>query len=329
MTGTEPIAVSGDQHVLDDGHVRIEVGSVGAVLREARVGGVRITETVPRDALPPGGCGIVLAPWPNRVRDARWTHAGEELRLAVTEPKSGCASHGLLRNTPYRLLAQRPGELELGALIAPQQGWPFALETRVVYAIEPDGIRVTHRARNLGAEPAPWAVGAHPYLRVGETPSEQLSVAIRGGSALELDERLLPVREVPVEGTALDLREPHPASQLELNTAYRVELDGDAARTEVARLTAPDGSATVLWQGPGMSWLQAYTFRGWPDEAGGGPRLAIALEPMSAAPDALNSGEGLVWIEPGAEHETSWGIRHLPAAETTGAAGADEEGAAR
>jgi aldose 1-epimerase len=44
---------------------------VAGVLCELSVDGIRLTETVPVDALPPMGCGIVLAPWPNRVRDGR------------------------------------------------------------------------------------------------------------------------------------------------------------------------------------------------------------------------------------------------------------------
>ena len=35
---------------------------------------------------------------------------------------------------------------------------------------------------------------------------------------------------------------------------------------------------------------------------------AIAIEPMTAPPDALNSGEGLRWLEPGERAEFRWGI---------------------
>src|SRR5689334_7915850 len=84
---------SGDRIALDNGTAAAEIGLVAAVLCELSVGGVRLTETVPVDALPPMGCGIVLAPWPNRVRDGRWVLDGEVQQLDLTEPTLGNASH--------------------------------------------------------------------------------------------------------------------------------------------------------------------------------------------------------------------------------------------
>src|SRR4051794_39456721 len=115
-------AFSGDQFVLENGSARAEIGSVAAVLRSLTVGGIRLTEQVPADALPPHGCGIVLAPWPNRVRDGLWNLDGEPQQLDLTEPALGNASHGLLRNTAYRLIDKAADAVTLGAHIAPQHG---------------------------------------------------------------------------------------------------------------------------------------------------------------------------------------------------------------
>lgn len=305
---------SGEQFVLDDGRVRVEIGAVAAVLREVRVRGTRITETVPLDATPPNGCGIVLTPWPNRVRDGRWTLEGETMQLDLTEPKSGSASHGLLRNTAYRLREQTADAVTLGALVAPQHGWPFTLDTWVTYRLEEDGIAVMHGVHNVGAARAPWAVGAHPYFRVGETPIEELTLTLLGTSTLDLDDRLLPVGESSVEGTEHDLREGRRVGDLDLNAAYRLpELV--AERTDVAWLDAPDGARTTVWHGPEFGWSQAFTPRDFARAVDGAEGekaqgLAVALEPMTAAPDALNSGDGLVWLEPGEHRHVSWGVRY-------------------
>jgi aldose 1-epimerase len=40
-------------------------------------------------------------------------------------------------------------------------------------------------------------------------------------------------------------------------------------------------------------------------------RVGLALEPMSCAPDAFNSGAGLVVLDPGAEHHAWWSIAAL------------------
>ncbi|PZQ90594.1 MAG: aldose epimerase [Leifsonia xyli] len=288
------------------------IASLAAALLHLDVDGIDLAERTPPTRLPSHGHGIVLAPWPNRVRDARWNHGGVVQQLDVTDPSRGNAIHGLLRNTAYRVLQRADDAVTLGAVIHPQHGWPFLVETRVHYALADDALTVTHTARNRGTAAAPWAVGAHPYLRVGATPVEQLTLEVRGGTRyLELDDRLVPVavREV-APGSDLDLATPRGLGELDLNVAYQDVATGPAG---AAVLTAPDGARTVLWQDPAFRWLQVYTPRDFPHTDADGtetPALAVALEPMSAAPDALNSGEGLAWLAQGESWEASWGVRH-------------------
>lgn len=304
---------SGERYLLDNGTAHAEIGAVAAVLRALSVDGVRITESVPSDALPPHGCGIVLAPWPNRVRGGRWTLDGEPQQLDLTEPKLGNASHGLLRNTAYQVIEQTADAVTLGAFVAPQHGWPFALDTWVRYALEQDGLTVTHGVRNRAGRPAPWAVGAHPYFRVGEVAMEELRLTISGTRRLVLDDAAIPIDEVPVEGTEYDLRSGAQLADVDVNTAFG-DLGIEGERGDVASLTAPDDSAVTIWHDAAFGWCQAYTPRDFPrSDADGGLGLAVALEPMTAAPDALNSGDGLVWLEPDAEWQASWGVRYTPA----------------
>jgi aldose 1-epimerase len=306
-----PAAFTGDRIVLETGTARAEIGRVAATLCELSVGGVRLTESVPLDAITPMGCGIVLAPWPNRVRDGRWELNGEPQQLDLTEPTLGNASHGLLRNTAYRVVEQSADAVTLGALIPPQHGWPFALDTLVRYALEPDGLTVTHTARNLGDGPAYWAVGAHPYFRIGETPVEQLTVTLDRPEYLELDKRLIPVAIRSVDATAYDLRRPRLLADIDVNVAYG-DSEAFIGRSDAAWLESSDGSRLALWLDEEFAWIQVYTPRNFPRE--GGPGLAIAIEPMSAAPDALNSHRGLSTIPSGGEWHASWGVRYTPAA---------------
>ena len=300
----------GPQYSLDRDGVHVEIAALAAALRSLSVDGVQLTEPYGPDVVAPMGCGMVLAPWPNRVRDAVWQLDGEPQQLDVTEPKFQNAIHGLLRNTGYALVAKTEASLTLGALIAPQHGWPFLLDTRVRYQIEAGGLTVTHEVTNRSPRPAPWAVGAHPYLRVGDVPSEELTVTITGASRLELDDRLNPVatHALPAGGDG-ELRAGVPARGLDLNTAYGglANIDG---RADVAWLTADDGRRTTLWADPAFGWIQAYTPSQFPrDTAHGGPGFAIALEPMTAPPNALNSGVGLIELAPGASWHGSWGLR--------------------
>ncbi|MDZ8170700.1 aldose 1-epimerase family protein [Microbacterium xanthum] len=305
MTG-----ILGEQFVLDDGTVRIEVGSLAAVLREVRVRGVRITETVGAQALPSHGCGIVLSPWPNRVKDARWELDGTTQQLDVTDVARGSAIHGLLRNTPYTLRHRTDEVMSLGAVIHPQHGWPFLFETWVTYALEADGFSVTHGVRNRSDARAPWAVGAHPYFRVGEVPTDDLTLHVDAAVRLELDERLNPVAERDVAPGEFDLRGGRSLAGADLNVAYGKLANRDEPG-EIARLDAPDGSSTQVWADPEFGWVQVFTPDDFPGADGVG--RAVALEPMSAPPNALNSGTDLIWLEPGQVRELTWGARYLPA----------------
>jgi len=289
---------------LELGDARAEVTPLAAALCRLTIAGRDLTEPVEPGAVAPQGNGLVLAPWPNRVRDGRWSRHGVAQQLAISEPSLGNASHGLLRNTGYRIVEQSASHVELGALIAPQLGWPDVVDTRVTYRLEADGLVVTHRAV-AGAGGAPWAVGAHPYLRVGAHPVETLELTVTGGDLLAVDERLNALGIRPVDA-ANDLRAPRRLAGLDLNAAY-TGLANRTDRATVAALDAPDGSRTELWADPAFGWLQVYTPADHPRPTGTG--LAVALEPMSAPPDALNSGIGLAELGPGEAWEASWGIR--------------------
>ncbi|WP_157981621.1 aldose 1-epimerase family protein [Protaetiibacter intestinalis] len=295
---------------LRTGRSSAQVATLAAALLHLVVDGVELAERTPPTRIPSHGHGIVLAPWPNRVRDARWSHDGVIRQLDITDPSRGNAIHGLLRNTAYRVRERTDAAVTLGAVIHPQHGWPFLLDTRVRYALADDGLTVTHGVRNLGTAPAPWAVGTHPYLRVGAAPVEELTLEVRGGHHLELDERLVPVAVREVEpGSGLDLSTPRALGGLDLNVAYQDVATGPEG---AAVLTSPDGTRAVLWQDAPFRWLQVFTPRDFPhvaDDASETPALAVALEPMTAAPDALNSGEGLAWLEPAQDWQASWGVR--------------------
>ena len=61
------------------------------------------------------------------------------------------------------------------------------------------------------------------------------------------------------------------------------------------RLRGPDGGVEV-WAEPDFRWVQVFT----PDEFPGSGQ-AIAIEPMTCPPDALNSGVDLITLAPGEE----------------------------
>ena len=311
MTEIQP---TGRSIVLERDGVRAEIGSVAAVLRSLTVHGVDLTLPIPVGEAP-GMCnGIILSPWPNRVRAARWMLDGQPQQLDITEPDRGGALHGLLQFADYEVTEfadteQSVDAVTLAATIFPQHGWPFLLETWVRYELAPDGVTVTHGVRNLSAARAPYATGSHPYLRVGDAPIAELQLTVAASTYFAVDDRLDPTGELDVAGTAYDARTPTRVGGLAFDTAFGGVQHANVAngRGDVAWLTAPDGSRTTHWQSTEWGYLQVFTTHQMP---GAGGRIdAIAIEPMTAPPDALNSGQGLIWLEPNAEWDGSWGLR--------------------
>lgn len=302
-------APSGEQFELVRGDgagvSRATITQVAAGIRSLSVAGVQLTEPIPVDAAPPKGCGIMLVPWPNRVADAAWRLDGARQLLAVTEPKRGNAIHGLLRYAPYTLLEREEHAVTLGAAIFPQLGYPFTLETSVRHELTGDGLATTHVIVNRGDRPAPVAVGAHPYLRVGDVPGDELTVTLAASTHFEVDDRMNPVAEVPVDGTEFDLRGGRRVADLDLDHGFGgvVTVDGVVEHS----LTAPDGRRVVLWGDESVRYVQLFTPRDLPTRPPG--EVAVAIEPMTAPADALNSGRGLRWLAPGERWQVRWGIR--------------------
>ncbi|TFC81859.1 aldose epimerase [Cryobacterium sp. TMS1-20-1] len=289
------------------GTARAVVTEVAAGLRSYSVNGIDLVETFDEFVQPPMAAGIVLVPWPNRIRDGQWTQNGIKRQLALTEPTRQNAIHGLLRFAAYCELSRQSDSVTLGATVFPQSGYPFHLETEVTYALTADGLNVTHRVTNVGAEAAPVAVGAHPYLKIGDVPTGDLVVRVDAATHLDVDDRLNPTGETPVDDTRFDLRAGIAVGDLDLDDGF-----GGVGSAGEHTLTAADGRRVTLWGDENMRYVQVFTPRIFPVSTAGAEPIrgqAIAIEPMTAPADAFNSGAGLHWLEPGEQWVVRWGIR--------------------
>lgn len=292
---------TGAQFDLVSGDTRAVIAALGAGLRLFASGGVALTETYEDHQTAPGATGLTLAPWANRVRDGQWTYQGKAQQLDITEVSRHNASHGLLRNTAYHVLNQTADSVRLEAAIHPQHGYPFLLRHQVRYSVTPGALAVEQRLINDGVESAPVALGAHPYLRIGDIPTENLTVTVAADERLVADEQLIPVGREAVSGD-YDLRSGALAGERDLDIAY-TSLKRDDDGLARARLSAADGRAVSLWQDAAATYLHVYVTREFP-----GQHTAVALEPMTAPADAFNSGDGLHWLEPGESFTMTWGI---------------------
>ncbi|WP_336644975.1 aldose 1-epimerase family protein [Microbacterium sp. USHLN186] len=293
---------TGIQLHLRRGEVTAQVAQVGASLRHLTVGGVEIMPPYPVDQPTPSCSGVVLAPWPNRIRDGVWQDGDVTRALAITEPKFGNASHGLLRYTAYEIAEQSDEAVTLRAAIVPQTGYPYLVATSVTYALTDAGIDVTHTLTNRSADPAPVALGTHPYFVMAGVDARELVLRLPAETYFETDDRMLPIGESPV-ASGTDLREGCRIGDVQLDTGY-ANLHRDADGFVRTTLTAPDGRTITLQQGEGFDYVQAFTTTKYP-----GQPLAVAIEPMTAPAEAFNSGRGLRRLAAGESWTLHWGIR--------------------
>jgi len=282
---------------------RAIITEVAAGLRALSIDGVDLVETYQETSLPPYGSGIVLVPWPNRIRDGAWVLDGTTQQLDLTEPDKFNAIHGLLRNTAYRVDERSADAITLAATVFPQHGYRFQLATTVRYELTDDGLVVTHTLRNIGPTEAPVAVGAHPYLKVGDVPVEDLELRLSASTRIDVDDRQNATGETDISGTPTDPRVGARVGDLTLDDGF-----GGVAPGDTHRLTTPDGRFVELWGDPAFAYVQVFTNRLFPRDGGVG--LALAVEPMTAPANAFNSGSGLRWLAPGESWSVAWGIRY-------------------
>lgn len=306
------LPVSGRQIAITGHGYDAVIASVGATVRMLTHEGRDLIVPFDADQVRPNYRGATLAPWPNRVVDGRYAFAGAQHQLALTEPSRGHALHGLAAWLEFTDQVVEPDRLVLTAVIEPQLGYPFRVQVEVEYRLTADGLTQVVTGRNLGTDAAPWGTGPHPYLvadaaRPGAVDGWTLSLPASEVLTVT-DDRLSPIAVEPVDRyPRWDFRTPRMIDDTFIDHAFTA-LERDGAIAEV-RVTDADGAGTAISWDEACPWVQVHTAD--TPECEATHRLGLAVEPMTCAPDAFNSGAGLVVIEPSGEHTASWTIRAL------------------
>ncbi len=286
------------------------VSTFGAALKFLRFSGRDFLDSFERPDVNPAARGQVLVPFPNRVEDGRYVFDGERLRLPLDEPERGHAIHGLARRREWRVSGRSEAAIELRCGLPPSRGYPFPLGLRIKYGLSPSGLAVEMAATNTGDGPLPFGAGCHPYIMVGAKYVDEAMLRVPADSYLELDERLIPRGRASVGGSGLDFREGHGIGDAKINACFtELSFDGDG-RTRTT-LSHSDGRPKVeVWADGEYPYIQIYTGDDIPEE--GRRRRSVAIEPMSCAPNAFNSGDGLRVLQPGESFVGEWGITITP-----------------
>lgn len=289
------------------GRVSAIISPLASSLRALTVDGVDLVEPTNHGDGLVRMAGAVLLPWPNRVEDAVWRERGQEHRLTMTEPELRNANHGLLADRVFHVVEHEDDRITLSTELRQPPGYPFDLRTRVQYRTAPEGLIVSTSVENIGSGVAPVAIGAHPYLRFGEEPTETLGLRIDATHGYRLDDRHIPRGSFALDGSAADLRRVVAVTGAPAHITY-VRAGGEHPLRHA--LTTAEGYGVELWADAAFRWTQLYLSPDFPSIDG--PRLAVAVEPMTAPPNALRTGEGLYRLTPGQTWRVSWGLRGVP-----------------
>ena len=301
MAATRP--PSGHQHVIVHGSARAEITQAGATLRRYTVGRHDVIDGFGRDERATDGRGQILAPWPNRITDGRYSYRGQTCQAPLNEPDRHDAIHGLARWLDWHEIARSDDSTTLACTIRPQPGYEWQLELQVAYTLGADGLAVTLQARNVDTDTAPFGAGFHPYLRVGADPVDGLDLHLPARAHLDPETATM----VPVAGSAWDFTDARRIDSVQLDTAYGELVRGEDGMAQ-ARLSDPGtGRSVELWVDEGYHYLMAYTADqvGRPDRR----RRAVAVEPMTCPPEAFRSGVDVIDLDPGATWTGTWGVR--------------------
>jgi galactose mutarotase-like enzyme len=214
----------------------------------------------------------VLFPDPGRLTNERYRWNGP----VVVEGK--LAQHGFARKLPWRVesvvaddggatltLALRPSDETRAAF-----PWDFALAMRVT--LSATGLDIAVDVTNRDARAMPFGWGWHPYFTLPHGQRGATSITTGARAFYDrLAERERPIGELDLTAPEIDVR-----------------LVGHGAPELPVR--SPSNPFTVRTTGPLRQWIL------WLQPE----RDFFCVEPWSCPPDALNTGDDLVVLAPGA-----------------------------
>jgi len=255
----------------------------------------------------------ILFPFPNRIRDGRFSWQGKTYQLPTNDPAGKNAIHGFACRKPWRVVDQGAdaasawltGEF-VGSVDAPESlaHWPADYRLRLTWRLTQQGLRIEAVVGNPDRQPLPFGLGYHPYFRIPFTSGvseQEYAVECSARKYWELEDSLPTGKLLPLNETR-DLRTGRLFPSLTLDDVFTDLAAGsppgpDALCWRGGLLQADNGVTLQVLTSPAFRELVLFT----PPH-----RQAVCLEPYTCATDAVNLQQrgldaGWLVLEPGAE----------------------------
>jgi aldose 1-epimerase len=255
---------------IEANHLKAEISTIGAYLLSLSGMGKELILRGDLKAQTRGGMAILI-PYANRVKGGKYSFDGVEYELPKN--REGNAIHGLVMGEVWEVEEESTGRVTLSHLLS-HPGYPTLIRSQVSYQVSSNSLKVDIRVSNIGDRRAPLTVGAHPYFLV----SGNWRIEARGAKKC-VAANLIPTGE---------LVDYHFGEDGSYDDCFLVPND----------VILTSSHSSVLIRRQGMPFLQVYT----------GIKGAVAVEPMSGAPDAFHNSLGLTVLEPGSTASFSFSM---------------------
>ena len=216
----------------------------------------------------------ILFPICGNLPNNTYTYKGEQYTLK---------QHGFARDLPWEVTNQVTNDLVALTLVLNSNDqtravYPFDFQLAFTYQLKGNTLEIQQRYTNHSTEPMPFSTGLHPYFFTSDKTKLEFEIP-----ASQYQDQI--TKEVhPFSGT-FDL------SRDEIDVAFRQVNGSSASVTDTGRRLKVILSYSDLY-----STLVFWTVKG---------KDYYCLEPWSAPRNALNTGDHLTQLAPGASYEAS------------------------
>lgn len=208
----------------------------------------------------------VLFPSPGKLRDDRF--AGGAMK-----------QHGFARNLAWTVLetTASTARLSLASSDATRAQYPFDFVATLTFTLGARSLRIEQRVESKSAEPMPFGFGFHPYFAV--PVDEKAGATIETSATRAFDN----VQKKDIDLHGIDLAHGEVDLHLLDHDCTESELAWFAGTRKVRVRASKDYRRWVIWTLPDKPF--------------------VCLEPWTCPGDALNTGEGLITLDPGQSWE--------------------------
>ena len=245
-----------------------------------------------------------LSPFACRINNAAYIF-GEKDYTIEKFLLNGSALHGLLYDVVFTVIKTWAGEKNAGVVLLHQytgtdKGYPFIYDCEVVYELKPaNELTITTTVINKDESAIPVQDGWHPYFTFGSAIDE-LQFEFQSKEMVEFNEALIPTGKLlPYQefGSLKKIGDTFFDNCFTVNFAECQPMC--VLRDKVQKIQLE------IYPDKSYPYLQIYT----PPH-----RKSIAIENLSAVPDAFNNGTGLIILQPraAANFSTAYKITSLP-----------------